>query len=88
MQPFSFAVCLHKLGNVVITAFFFADDLLQVLQLSRTPKRGMNKLLRIVSRFCMDMHMKLATSKTYILTNAPNEIFWTQVFRCDNPSAR
>jgi len=44
-----------KLGNVVITAFFFADDLLQVLQLSRTPKRGMNKLLRIVSRFCTDM---------------------------------
>ena len=22
------------------------------------------------------MHMKLATSKTYILTNAPNEISW------------
>ena len=56
-----------KLGNVMLTALFFADDL---LLLSRTPKSGMNKLLRIVSRFCMDMHMKLATSKTYILTNA------------------
>ena len=56
-----------KLRNVMLTALFFADDL---LLLSKTPKRGMNKLLRIVSRFCMDMHMKLETSKTYILTNA------------------
>ena len=62
-----------KLGKVMITAIFFADDL---LLLSRTPNRGMNKLLRIVSGFCMDMHMKLATSKTYILTNSPNEISW------------
>ena len=62
-----------KLGKAMITAIFFADDL---LLLSRTPKRGMNKLLRIVSRFCTDMRMKLATSKTYILTNAPNEISW------------
>jgi hypothetical protein len=31
----------------MLTALFFADDL---LLLSKTPKRGMNKLLRIVSR--------------------------------------
>ena len=62
-----------KLGNVILTALFFADDL---LLLSRTPKQGMNKLLRIVTQFCNDMKMKLSTSKTYILTNSRNQGSW------------
>ena len=62
-----------KLGNVILTALFFADDL---LLLSRTPKRGMNKLLKIVAQFCNDMKMKLSTSKTYILTNSRNQGSW------------
>ena len=55
-----------KLKEKVLTALFFADDL---LLLSRSLKRGMNRLLRIVSQFCSDMKMKLSSSKTYILTN-------------------
>jgi len=66
----SLAVALDdtKLGvkSKLITALFFADDL---LLLSRSLKRGMNRLLRIVSQFCSDMKMKLSSSKTYILTN-------------------
>ena len=38
-----------KLGKVMITAIFFEDDL---LLLSRTPKRGMNKLLRHAHEAC------------------------------------
>ena len=62
-----------ELGGTVLTALFFADDL---LLLSRTPKHGMNSLLRIVSQFCKDMKMTLSTSKTYILTNSRNQGFW------------
>ena len=81
LSPMLFALYIASIGQaldnsrlgVKLTAIFFADDL---LLLSRTPKRGMNRLLGIVSRFCTDMRMKLATSKTYILTNAPNETSW------------
>ena len=62
-----------KLGNVILTTLFFADDL---LLLSRTPKQGMNKLLKIVAHFCNNMKMKLSTSKTYILTNSRNQGSW------------
>lgn len=41
-----------NLGKVV-------DNLL--LLLLKTLKSGMNRLLRIIPRFCMDMHMKPAT---------------------------
>ena len=74
MQPFPIVVCTvyplprraldstklgAKLWKVVITALFFAHLLL-------LSKREMNKLIRIVSKFCMDMHMKLKISKTYL----------------------
>ena len=62
-----------ELGGTILTALFFADDL---LLLSRTPKHGMNSLLRVVSQFCKDMKMTLSTSKTYILTNSRNQGSW------------
>ena len=62
-----------ELEGTVLTALFFADDL---LLLSRTPKHRMNSLLRIVSQFCKDMKMTLSTSKTYILTNSRNQGSW------------
>ena len=62
-----------ELGGMILTALFFADDL---LLLSRTPKHGMNSLLRVVSQFCKDMKMILSTSKTYILTNSRNQGSW------------
>ena len=62
-----------KMGTEVITALFFADDLVLI---SGTPKTGMNKLLKIVSNFCNDMKMELATTKTYILSNANYNVSW------------
>ena len=62
-----------KMGTEVITALFFADDLVLI---SGTPKTGMNKLLKIVSKFCNDMKMELATTKTYILSNANYNVSW------------
>ena len=44
--------------------------------ISGTPKTGMNKLLKIVSNFCNDMKMELATTKTYILSNANYNVSW------------
>ena len=62
-----------KMGTEVITALFFADDLVLI---SGTPKTGMNKLLKIGSKFCNDMKMELATTKTYILSNAKYNVSW------------
>jgi len=53
------------LGGVIVTALFFADDL---LLLSRTPKMGMNRLLKTSAGFCRDVHMNLSASKTFILS--------------------
>ena len=49
----------------------------QVPSYTRTPKRGMNALLAIVARFCDSMKIKLAVTKTFILTNAQGEVDWT-----------
>ena len=38
---------------------------------------GMNKMLKLVCEFCSDMKMKLATSKTYIISNATYDINWS-----------
>ena len=62
-----------KLGDVIITALFFADDLVLI---ASNPKRGMDKLLKIVTTFCRDMKMKLLVPKTYILTNAQRDVSW------------
>ena len=63
-----------KIGDELVTALFFADDLVLI---SGTPKIGMNKLLRVVCMFCRDMKMTLATSKTYIISNATYDVNWS-----------
>ena len=50
----------------VISALFFADDLVLI---SRTRVRGMERMLKEVSRFCKCMHMRLSIEKTVILSN-------------------
>jgi hypothetical protein len=62
-----------EMGTEIITALFFADDLVLI---SKTPKVGMDKLIKIVSEFCEDMRMTLSPTKTNIITNAPYEIAW------------
>ena len=57
----------------VISALFFADDLVLI---SRTKRRGMEHMLRAVHRFCVAMHMKLAVEKTIILTSGPQDTTW------------
>ena len=37
----------------------------------------MNKLLRVVCMFCREMKMTLATSKTYIISNAMYDVNWS-----------
>ena len=61
------------IGNEVITALFFTDDLVII---SCTPKTGMDCLLEIVARYCNGMNMKLAVSKTFILTSSQEHIDW------------
>ena len=56
-----------------MTALFFEDDLVLI---SRTRIRGINKLLRAVNKFCQDMNMKLAVDKTVILTAGDNSCTW------------
>ena len=62
-----------NIGAELITALFFADDLVLI---SGTPKTGMIKLLKLVNNFCEDNKMSLATSKTYIISNASYNISW------------
>ena len=56
----------------VISALFFADDLVLI---SRTKVRGMEGL-REVSRFCKGMYMKLSVEKTVILSNGQEGQVW------------
>ena len=63
-----------RIGDLVLTAFFFADDLVLI---AGSPKRAMDELLDIVAQFCKDMYMGLAVSKTFILTNAQNPVDWS-----------
>ena len=57
----------------VISALFFADDLVLI---SRTKVRGMERMLREVSRFCKGMYMKLSVEKTAILSNGQEGQVW------------
>ena len=63
-----------RMGEVVLTAIFFADDLVLI---AGSPKYAMDRLLDTVARFCRDMYMKLAVSKTFILTNSTNPVDWS-----------
>ena len=63
-----------ELGEEIITALFFADDLVLI---SRTPKLGMDKLIKAVMDFGEDMRMSLSPTKTYILSNASYDVSWS-----------
>ena len=63
-----------KIGDKRVTALFFADNLVLI---SGRSKIEMNKLLRVVCMFCRDMKMTLATSKTYIISNATYDVNWS-----------
>ena len=53
-----------KVGSVVISALFFADD---VLLISRTPQ-GLNKLIQVSTRQCKIMRMKISTKKSQVIS--------------------
>ena len=81
LSPMLFALYISGLGDAlhlsklgIISTLFFADDLVLI---SSTPKTGMNMLQGIVAKFCRDMRMELSTSKTFILSNALNEVSWS-----------
>ena len=57
----------------VLSALFFADDLVLI---SRSKRRGMERMLRARNRFCQGMDMKLAVEKTVILTKGPTGTSW------------
>ena len=57
----------------VISALFFADDLVLI---SRTKVRGVERMLREVSRFCHGVFMKLSIEKTIILSNGTQGQAW------------
>ena len=63
-----------KMGAETISALFFADDLVLI---SKTPKRGMERLLRTVDSYCKDFYMKLSVSKTFILSNGVQGVCWS-----------
>ena len=54
----------------VISALFFADNLVLI---SQTRVRGMERMLKDVSLFCNGMHMKLSIEKTIILSSGPQD---------------
>ena len=53
-----------KVGSVIISALFFADD---VLLISRTPK-GLNKLIQVSTRQCKMMRMRISTKKSQVIS--------------------
>ena len=53
-----------KVGSVVISALFFADD---VLLISRTPQ-GLNRLLQVSTRQCKMMRMRISTKKSQVIS--------------------
>ena len=82
-SPLLFALYISGLGKVlhemkegvnfdgqILTALFFADDLVLI---SRTKRRGMERMLRAVNRFCQGIDMKLAVKKTVMLTTEPSD---------------
>ena len=58
----------------IISTLFFADDLILI---SRNKRRGMERLLHAVNRFCVAMKMQLSVEKTMILTSGPQDSVWT-----------
>ena len=62
-----------KVGGTIVSGLFFSDDLVLI---SKTCNRGMNKLLGIVNRFCNDMRMQFSVEKTHILTTGPKDKWW------------
>ena len=58
----------------IISARFSADDLILI---SRTKRRGMERLLQTVNNFCVAMKMQLSVEKTMILTAGPQDSVWT-----------
>ena len=86
LSPLLFSLYMAGLGNKlhamkeginfngqVISALFFADDLVLI---SRTKVRGMERMLREVSRFCHGVYMKLSVEKTIILSNGAQGQAW------------
>ena len=59
---------LHKgidFDGVVISALFFTDNLVLI---SQTKKRSLERMLCVVGCFCEGMQMKLAVSKRVIIS--------------------
>ena len=86
LSPLLLALYISGLGKIlhamkegvnfddqVLSALFFADDLVLI---SRTKRRGMERMLRACNRFCQGMDMKLAVEKTVILTKGPTGTSW------------
>ena len=86
LSPLLFSLYMAGLGNrlhamkeginfdgQVISALFFADDLVLI---SRTKVRGMERMLREVSRFCHGVYMKLSVDKTVVLSNGTQGQAW------------
>ena len=57
----------------ILSALFFEDDLVLI---SRTKCRGMERMLKCVNRFCQGMDMKLAVQKTVMLTSGLSGTSW------------
>ena len=57
----------------ILSALLFEDDLVLI---SRTKCRGMERMLKCVNRFCQGMDMKLAVQKTVMLTSGLSGTSW------------
>ena len=87
LSPMLFSLYISGLGKVlhslregiavdgvVIYELFFTDDLVLI---SRTKKRGLERMLCVVGRFCEGMQMKLAVLKTVIISGGTPDSRWT-----------
>ena len=87
LSPLMFSLYISSLGDAlngmkegvnfegeIISARFSADDLILI---SRTKRRGMERLLQTVNNFCVAMKMQLSVEKTMILTAGPQDSVWT-----------
>ena len=64
---------VHWVRGFTIPALFIADDLTLI---SRNRYKGMERMFRAAEGFCTELNMKLAVSKTVILSNGPNDSTW------------
>ena len=87
LSPMLFSLYISGLGKVlhslcegidfdgvVISSIFFADNLVLI---SRTKKCGLKRMLHVVGRFYEGMQMKLAISKTVIISGGTPDSRWT-----------